>query len=129
MRIPEEGVYVVGQRGKIRITRQNVDKDFAVARTADAVSLDADSVVFPLTLRTVENGDRFVPFGMRGSKLVSDFLTDNKLSLLEKRRQLVLCDASDRILWVIGRRPDNRFRITPETKNAYNIAFSKSLMR
>lgn len=129
MRIPEEGVYVVGQRGKIRITRQNVDKDFAVARTADAVSLDADSVVFPLTLRTVEKGDRFVPFGMRGSKLVSDFLTDNKLSLLEKRRQLVLCDASDRILWVVGRRPDNRFRITPETKSACNIAFinSKSL--
>lgn len=129
MRIPEEGVYVVGQRGKIRISLQMVDKDFAVARTADAVSLDADRVVFPLTLRTVEKGDRFVPFGMRGSKLVSDFLTDNKLSLLEKRRQLVLCDASNRILWVVGRRPDNRFRITPETKSACNIAFinSKSL--
>jgi tRNA(Ile)-lysidine synthase len=52
---------------------------------------------------------------MTGRRLVSDFLTDLKLSLLEKRRQLVVTDATDTILWLVGLRTDNRFRVTPDT--------------
>ena len=53
---------------------------------------------------------------MRGTKLVSDFLTDLKRDRLSKREQLVVADASGNILWVLNERLDNRFRITTETR-------------
>ena len=80
------------------------------------MALDVANIHFPLTLRTAREGDKFSPFGMKGTKLVSDFLTDLKTSLFEKRDQLILADADDNILWVVGRRPDNRFRVTKNTK-------------
>jgi tRNA(Ile)-lysidine synthase len=63
----------------------------------------------------VRNGDRFVPFGMKGSKLVSDYLTDRHRSLIEKRRQTVVEDADGRIVWLVGERTDNRFRVSEAT--------------
>ena len=62
-----------------------------------------------------------IPFGMKGSKLVSDFLTDRKISLFDKRRQLVITDANGDIMWFVSQRPDNRFRITPKSRMALNI--------
>ena len=59
---------------------------------------------------------------MKGSKLVSDYLTDQKRSLLDKRRQLVITDAQDRILWLIGERPDDRFRITVDTTEILQLS-------
>lgn len=64
------------------------------------------------------NADRFVPFGMKQSKLVSDYLTDRKRSLFDKRRQLVVADADGRIVWLVGERVDDRFRITPSSSVA-----------
>ena len=66
-------------------------------------------------------GDRFVPFGMNGSKLISDFLTDAKKSLYEKRCQLVVTDANGEIVWVANERTDNRFRVTDATKRVLII--------
>jgi tRNA(Ile)-lysidine synthase len=60
-------------------------------------------------------GDRFVPFGMKGSKLLSDFLTDAKKSLYEKRCQLVVTESNGDIIWVANERTDNRFRVTDST--------------
>ncbi len=67
-----------------------------------------------LAIRTIRQGDRLIPFGMRGSKLVSDLLTDLKVSLQEKSRQLVMT-CGERIAWVIGRRTSNEFRIDDST--------------
>ena len=92
-----------------------------VSRDANIASLDADKVVFPITVRPVQHGDRFHPFGMKGSKLVSDYLTDIKLSPIDKQQQLVMADADGRILWLLGLRTDNRFRITPDTKRTLYI--------
>jgi tRNA(Ile)-lysidine synthase len=64
----------------------------------------------------------FCPFGMEGHKLVSDFLTDSKLSLLEKRRQLVVTDATGAILWLVGLRTDNRYRVTPQTTTILRLS-------
>ena len=58
---------------------------------------------------------------MQGQKLVSDFLTDMKQNILEKRRQLVVVDAKGEILWLVGLRTDHRFRITPETSTVLRI--------
>ena len=75
---------------------------------------DADKMQEPLSIRTVQNADRFVPFGMKGSKLVSDFLTDLKLSRYQKEHQQVLL-CGDVIAWIIGIRSSNIFRVTPST--------------
>ncbi len=76
---------------------------------------DADLVRQPITVRPWHEGDRFCPLGMEGSRLVSDFLKDNGLSLIERRHVHLMVDASDRPLWVIGLRIDHRFRLTSNT--------------
>jgi tRNA(Ile)-lysidine synthase len=58
---------------------------------------------------------------MKGSKLVSDYLTDQKVSILDKRHQEVVTDATGAIMWLIGRRTDNRFRVSKETTNVLRI--------
>ena len=86
-----------------------------------AITVDADLLRQPLTLRTWRAGDRFCPFGMKQSRLVSDFLKDCKLSLIEKRHVYVLLDAEGRIVWLVGLRADNRFRITAATRRLLRI--------
>ena len=95
--------------------------DFVVSKKPRTATLDADKIAFPLTWRCVEQGDRFVPFGMVGSKLVSDYLTDRKKLLAEKQQQTVVADATGRIVWLVAERPDNRFRVAPDTKNILRL--------
>lgn len=76
---------------------------------------DADKVKGKLVVRLAKPGDKFRPFGMKGQKLVSDFLTDLKVNRLEKERQLVVCD-DERILWVVGRRASEGGKVTSQTK-------------
>ena len=118
MNIPVTGRYVVSEDCTLNVKEVKVDGDFSIVRTPECACLDAEKVALPLVLRTIEDGDRFSPLGMHGSKLVSDFLTDQKVNLLEKRRQLVVADAEGRIVWVVGRRPAHHFRITKDTKKA-----------
>lgn len=82
--------------------------------------VDADRLQFPLTLRRWLPGDSFVPFGMTGRKKVSDYLIDAKVSLAEKQRQFVLL-SGDEIVWLVGRRIDDRYRLTPDTENVLRI--------
>lgn len=82
--------------------------------------VDADKLQFPLTIRRWQEGDWFIPFGMTGHKKVSDFLIDHKVSVAEKARQFVLLSGND-IVWLVGRRIDDRFRLTPETENVLRI--------
>ena len=70
----------------------------------------------------VENGDKFVPFGMLGKKLVSDYLTDNKKNMLEKKRQLIISDADGNIIWLIGERTDNRYRVSENTSSVLYLS-------
>lgn len=82
--------------------------------------LDADKLSFPLTVRRWHDGDWFVPFGMSGRKKLSDYLIDKKVSMAEKSRQFVLISGDD-IVWVIGRRLDDRYAITRKTENVLRI--------
>lgn len=86
-----------------------------------SISVDADLLRQPLTLRLWRAGDRFCPFGMKQSRLVSDFLKDCKLNLVEKRHVHVLLDAEGRIVWLVGLRADNRFRVTPSTRRILRL--------
>ena len=82
--------------------------------------LDADLLRYPLRLRRCREGDTFIPFGMEGRKKVSDYLIDRKVSLPEKQRQFVLL-SGDEIVWLVGRRIDDRYRLTDRTENVLRI--------
>jgi tRNA(Ile)-lysidine synthetase-like protein len=89
--------------------------------TNSAIFVDADKLQFPLVLRHWNEGDSFQPFGMNGkSKKVSKLFKDEKLSLLEKENSWLLC-SNDQIVWIIGLRQDERFRIENTTKNILKI--------
>ena len=121
--ILEDGTYIVCAEHKLKLVLQPIDAGFSISRSAAIATFDASKVRFPLTLRPVREGDRFVPFGMKGTKLVSDYLTDRKKTLFQKRRQLVLTDATDAIIWLVGERSDNRFRITASTAKALVVSW------
>lgn len=89
--------------GKLKIS---ADKNVA--------SFDVDKIEFPLTLRRWRQGDAFQPFGMRGTKKVSDFFVDQKLSIIEKENIWILCSGND-IVWIVGQRTDDRVKITQST--------------
>ena len=120
MQIPEPGLYNIGG---LRL-RFSVSEDVTVSKSADCATVDADRACFPLTVRTIASGDRFHPFGMTGTRLVSDYLTDLKLSLFDKRRQLVVTDSDGRIVWLVGHRTDHRFRISADSKHVLTIRSS-----
>jgi tRNA(Ile)-lysidine synthase len=82
--------------------------------------LDADKLKFPLRVRRWQEGDWFVPFGMSGRKKLSDYLIDKKVSMAEKSRQFVLLSGDD-IVWVVGRRLDDRYAITRKTENVLKV--------
>ena len=97
-----------------------IEDGFEVSRNPELACLDADTVKEPLVLRRWQSGDKFVPFGMKGKKKVSDYLTDRKFSLFQKENQYVVCSA-DRIVWLVGERSDDRFRVTEDTKRVLII--------
>lgn len=117
LRIPETGTYIYGEH-KLHISQST---NIEISREATIATLDAATVAFPLTLRPVSEADRFVPFGMTGSRLVSDFLTDRKMNLFDRRRQLVLTDATGAIVWLVALRTDNRFRVSSSTTSILRI--------
>ena len=94
--------------------------DFQMERTADTAYFDADKLPDRLSLRLPRTGDWFVPFGMRGRKKLSDFFADQKMTRWEKSQQPLLC-AGDSIIWVVGRRVDDRFRVEETTKIIFSV--------
>ncbi len=127
LKIPETGKYVFGDKGEaLKVELKTVDSTFTISKDKNIATLDARNIRFPLIFRNVRNGDRFVPFGMKGSKLVSDYLTDRHRSLNEKRNQMVVEDADGRIIWLAGERTDNRFRVDAATTEVLIITLAQN---
>ena len=121
MRIPEPGTYVYSSSQKISFSLEPWTAVSKPSREPHSVCLDASRVKFPLTVRPVEQGDRFVPFGMKGMKLVSDYLTDRKKNVFQKRAQLIVTDAEGRVCWLVGERVDDRVRVGKETREVLKV--------
>ena len=121
--IPETGRYVYDEQLSLRLTERALtpSSNVSFSKVPTVVDLDASSIRFPLTLRRVAEGDRFTPLGMRGTQLMSDFLTNLKCNRFEKRNQLVLLDATGTILWVLGLRINDRFKLTPQSTSCLQI--------
>ena len=126
--LPEKGRYVFDDKCSVRLSETDIreEEGTVFSRNPLVADLDASLVRFPLTLRRTQEGDRFVPLGMQGSQLVSDFLTNLKRNRFEKRDQMVLVDAADEIVWVVGLRINDRFKITPKTTDRLRIELLQS---
>lgn len=119
--VPEAGTYRLSDGERLTFDVFERTTGFVPSKDAACAHVDASQVRFPLTVRRVQEGDRFVPFGMNGHRLVSDLLTDQKVNVLDKRKSLVVCDATGDIVWLVGYRTGQRFRVTGETTTILSI--------
>jgi len=90
----------------------------------NVILVDKDLLKFPLTVRGWEEGDYFYPLGMKGKKKLSKFFKDEKLSLLDKEKSVLLCTEKN-IVWVINQRMDDRYKVTDKTENVLKISFNE----
>ncbi|HYQ57050.1 MAG TPA: tRNA lysidine(34) synthetase TilS [Draconibacterium sp.] len=98
-------------------------KDFEIIKDPKIGCIDFDEIEFPLLMRKWQQGDYFQPLGMTGFKKVSDFFIDQKMPLHEKENTWLLCSGK-KIVWIIGHRIDNRFKVTPSTGQVLKIEIS-----
>lgn len=89
----------------------------------DVLYIDKETLKYPLVLRKRQKGDYFYPLGMQGRKKLSKFFKDEKMDVFSKEKQWLLCSDTD-IVWVVGKRLDNRFKITPRTKKILKITLN-----
>lgn len=105
------------------LSREAYWQRFGTWRTTAAQALfDADRLPLPLRWRHVRAADRFHPFGMKGSRLVSDLFSDQKLAKHEREHWWLLCDAEDTVLWVSGLRADGRYAVSDTTQRVLLVS-------
>ena len=97
--------------------------DISVEPTT-TIFVDEEKLQFPLEIRKWQEGDLFFPIGMTGSKKLSKYFKDEKFSLLDKANTWLLC-SNHQIVWVIGKRQDERFKITETTTHTLKINYTE----
>ncbi|MEE1963577.1 tRNA lysidine(34) synthetase TilS [Allomuricauda taeanensis] len=89
----------------------------------NTIFMDKEKLNFPLVLRNWEKGDYFYPFGMQGRKKLSKFFKDEKMDVVSKEKQWLLCSDND-IVWVVGKRADERFKVEDSTRQIVKITWA-----
>jgi tRNA(Ile)-lysidine synthase len=112
------------EKGKMTFKRFS-SKQIAISTDKNVAMLDLDKLQFPLLIRTWKHGDVFYPLGMKGKKKVSDFMIDEKIPVNLKKQTLTLFSGND-LVWVVGHRIDERYKITEQTNNILRIYFDIS---
>jgi len=105
----------------------NVTDKFEILTDSSAACIDSEIILFPLIIRNWKAGDYFYPIGMNQRKKLSDYFIDKKYSIPDKENKLVL-ESGGKIVWIIGDRLDNRFKITASTKKALIIKSTKKAL-
>jgi tRNA(Ile)-lysidine synthase len=100
-------------------------RSFKIKPDVKMAWMDKDKLSFPLEIRNWKKGDRFQPFGMKGSKLLSDYFIDEKMNQLEKQNIWLLISGKD-IAWVIGHRISEKFKITKQTTRVLSITWNSN---
>ena len=121
---PETEVFLIGQSTELL----EIPLKMSFCRVKDIstnghrrIFVDEEKLQWPLTLRKWQPGDRFQPFGMDGTKKVGKFFKDEKFSLTQKAQAWLLCSGDD-IVWIVGHRQDNRFKVTQTTTHILEIS-------
>jgi len=103
---------------KLSIVRQKKNSSFVFNKSNRIAYFNLNKLSFPLTIRPWQKGDRIIPFGMNGSKLISDILIDNKVNKFEKDNTFVVLSGK-KIIWLVGHRTSNEYRVKQNTKDVY----------
>ncbi len=104
----------------------DVTANFEISDNQNIACLDLDKISFPVIIRHWKKGDYFFPLGMNHRKKLSDYFVDRKISRVKKEKILIL-ESEGKIVWVIGERLDERFKVTALTSRILNIE-SKNLI-
>jgi len=116
---------VVFAEGEMVVDSRQLTVDRLPSTDNHIATLDSSDIKFPLLLRKWKQGDYFYPLGMRKKKKVSRFLIDQKVSLNDKEKVWVV-ESNKKIIWIVGHRIDDRFKITPSTKEVLRFSFKKN---
>ena len=118
--IEKDNLFLKTEKIALKITE--IDKPISSLKALPSTSIliDKDLLKFPLIVRKWKEGDYFYPFGMKGKKKISKYFKDQKISNFEKENSWLLCSEND-IVWVVGQRSDDRFKITDKTKHIVQI--------
>jgi tRNA(Ile)-lysidine synthase len=111
----DDGISLITSPIRLVFTKMHIKEVTVLNQPPKIALVDQELLLYPLTLRRWKQGDSFQPFGMKGKKLLSDFLTDQHYTIAEKANSYVLTDMNDNIIWIAGKRIDNRYRISANT--------------
>ena len=129
--IPESNIYIDKDSTEVKhpihlvLKKIKITPEYKFSESKLIASLDLDLLKFPLILRRWKSGDQFQPLGMKNKKKVSDFFINNKFSIPEKESAWIL-ESDSRIVWIVGYRIDDRFKITLNTRNILQIEHVKT---
>jgi tRNA(Ile)-lysidine synthase len=101
-----------------------IESGFKIPDSKNIASVDFDKIRFPLLIRRWESGDTFFPLGMKKKKKLSNYFIDRKYSLVDKEKALIL-ESEGNIVWIIGERIDDRFKVSGLTSRILQIEANK----
>jgi tRNA(Ile)-lysidine synthase len=105
----------------IRVEIQDACPDFPFDKDTSTACFDLDKISFPLQIRSWQDGDFFYPFGGKGKKKLSDLFSELKLNSTEKQKTRLLCNSNGDIIWIIGIRSDNRYKVSAKTRKILRL--------
>ena len=114
----DDGIPGITEPVKMDLMSINRSAHFLIPADPDTACLDYDKLIFPLILRKWHPGDHFYPLGMPHSKKISDYFIDIKLSIVDKEGTWLLL-SGENIVWVVGHRIDDRYKVTKATRQIY----------
>ncbi|MBW6492271.1 MAG: tRNA lysidine(34) synthetase TilS [Lentimicrobium sp.] len=116
----EEGTTEMRKPVQLKFSLLDNNPILKINKSPSVAMLDASKIIWPLKLRKWKDGDTFIPFGMINNKKLSDFFIDNKFSIIEKENAWLLISGNE-VVWLIGHRIGNPFRVTPDTETILRI--------
>lgn len=122
--IPDLGEYTLPDGNKIGLEKFKINQiDWKKYIKMNIIFIDYDELEWPLVLRHRKAGDRFKPLKMEGTKKIKDYFIDSKIPKYKRDKTPILVDAKDRIIWLVGERMDDRFKIDSKTQNILMVKY------
>ncbi len=118
---PELRVDSLDEMKKLAFLKVEKLKKFVLPKKNELI-INESKLKFPVIFRTRQTGDRFKPFGMKGFKLLSDFMKDEKMNAFDKENCSLMINGNGHIIWIMGHRSDDRYKVSKEDKDLLRIS-------